>query len=297
MSEQPITLYFDLEPGQKADLEVAARAAIAWSRAIKELAFLIVPETEIAIELRSGSESSLGLNALIRALKRRVPRERLKLVAKGLALFFLGGISQYALEQGLDAIFDPSGDELRLTPDELAAILRAAQSPQVQVHIVEVYREIEREPAIKAVGVTTEAGTRPSHLVPREEFVSRSRLPEPVVETSDRRSRKTGMEAILIRPVLSGATDRKWRFHTEHGEQSFVMADDEFLARTRGDGAPLPMVAGLRMHLEVTLTEDLIDGVWHTNERRIDRVSEIRRPLKPSLFGSLGEPKDGENDD
>ena len=69
MSAEPISLYVDLHPGEAPDLEVVARAAIAWSEAIKEIAFLLDPSTEVRIELKSGTEGSLSLNGLLKAVR------------------------------------------------------------------------------------------------------------------------------------------------------------------------------------------------------------------------------------
>ena len=57
MADTPISLYLELVPDQKADLEVVARAALAFDAAIKELAYIIDPGMEIKVELESGTES------------------------------------------------------------------------------------------------------------------------------------------------------------------------------------------------------------------------------------------------
>jgi hypothetical protein len=40
--EAPISLYLELEPETAADLEVVARATLAFSAAVKELAYVLI---------------------------------------------------------------------------------------------------------------------------------------------------------------------------------------------------------------------------------------------------------------
>src|SRR5689334_10882990 len=65
--ETPLSLYIELEEGTKPDIEVVARAALAFGQGIREAAFVIDPSLEVRVQLVSGSESSLSLNSLIRA--------------------------------------------------------------------------------------------------------------------------------------------------------------------------------------------------------------------------------------
>jgi hypothetical protein len=67
--EAPLSLYLDLKPGLKADLEVTARAALAFASAIREVAYVIDPALELRIELESGTDGSLCLNAILRAVR------------------------------------------------------------------------------------------------------------------------------------------------------------------------------------------------------------------------------------
>ena len=68
MTTTPLSLYLDLEKGATADLEVVSRAALAWSAAIKDLAFILDPSIEIRVEIASGTPGSFSLNSLIRTV-------------------------------------------------------------------------------------------------------------------------------------------------------------------------------------------------------------------------------------
>src|SRR5947208_9697632 len=88
--EAPVSLYLDLQPGQKVDLEVAARAALAFAAAIRETAYIFDPSMTVRVELLSGTDGSLSLNSLIRSIKLRdlVTRKRLIALAITATLWF-----------------------------------------------------------------------------------------------------------------------------------------------------------------------------------------------------------------
>jgi hypothetical protein len=54
MDAGPVNIYLDLEPGQKPDLEATARAMLAFTAAVNELAYVIDPGLEVRIDLGSG---------------------------------------------------------------------------------------------------------------------------------------------------------------------------------------------------------------------------------------------------
>src|ERR1041385_2963429 len=70
MTALPISLYIDLERGQKADLEAVARASLAFAATIRDIAFVLDPSVDIRVELASGTESSLSLKPVLRRGKR-----------------------------------------------------------------------------------------------------------------------------------------------------------------------------------------------------------------------------------
>jgi hypothetical protein len=71
MTSAPLSLYLDLEPGQTADLEVVAKASLAFVAALKEIAFQIDPLLEIRVELDSGTKGSPSLNARLKSARER----------------------------------------------------------------------------------------------------------------------------------------------------------------------------------------------------------------------------------
>jgi hypothetical protein len=63
---ESITLYLGLKPGEKADFEVVGLAAAAFAEAVKEIAYILEPGTEVRLEFESGLEGSLKLKALLK---------------------------------------------------------------------------------------------------------------------------------------------------------------------------------------------------------------------------------------
>lgn len=281
LDSQPLTLYLDLEPGKTVDLEVAARASIAWSRAIKEIGFILAPDAQFVVELRSGTEGSLGLNSLIRSV-REIDPKYLKAIAVGVLLWFSNETASWMHGQLFDAIFGNANAEVTapegLSPEQFAALLRAIEQGAGKEHTKEVYRELERDPAIRGVGVTTAPGTRPRVIIPRDQFADRAGFGVTITESSVRRVRPARFEALLIKPVLIPGSQRRWRFQTSEGELGFVMGDDDFVTRILTGVDPLPMVSGIILDLAVSITEEFDGKVWVVKSRRIDHVLGYRRP-------------------
>ena len=65
MTDDSISLYFSLKPGEKADLEVIATAALEWLESARAAAREIEPSAQIRVELVDADESSLRLNTIL----------------------------------------------------------------------------------------------------------------------------------------------------------------------------------------------------------------------------------------
>ena len=92
----PISLYLDLAEGESANIEVVAKAALAWSAAVKELAYVIDPSMEVEIELISGTEGSLDLNACLKAFAKFAEQKpKLATVIVTSLTWFMGQTGSY----------------------------------------------------------------------------------------------------------------------------------------------------------------------------------------------------------
>ena len=65
---EAFSLYIELEPGTKADLETVSNSALAFVSAVRELAYILDPSLDLRVEFVSGTEGSFSLNAWLRSL-------------------------------------------------------------------------------------------------------------------------------------------------------------------------------------------------------------------------------------
>jgi hypothetical protein len=90
-----ISLYFTLKPGEKADLEVVATAALEWLESARAAAREIEPNAQISVELVDADESSLRLNTILDFIESQLDKiekggshhPRLRRLAIALAIF------------------------------------------------------------------------------------------------------------------------------------------------------------------------------------------------------------------
>jgi len=293
--EEPITLYLQLEDAAVPDLEVVARASLAWSALLKELAFVTNPDAQIRIELASTTEGSLGIDTLVRGL-RNLTKKDLKAIAFGAGSFLLLQTIGYTYEKILDAVTQQDHDE-SLSDVDVARIAEAVSKGAARRQAENLFAEIERDPSITGVGVSRYPGEVPKYIVPRSAFLGRAGYSPAIVETSERRHTPARYEALLIKPVLVVGSRRRWRLLTADGEQSFIMKDDQFVADVLSGARVIPMVAGLVMDVEVVRTEEFREGVWNVTEQSIVRVRGYRRPDLTGLLDLGLVPKPDQDDD
>ncbi|MEY4160077.1 MAG: hypothetical protein RLZZ136_698, partial [Pseudomonadota bacterium] len=82
MQIDALGLYFQLKPGEKADLEIISSAAIAWVETLRATARAIDPEADLCVELVDADESSLLFNTIVSWFEANVER-RLERLERG----------------------------------------------------------------------------------------------------------------------------------------------------------------------------------------------------------------------
>jgi hypothetical protein len=282
---QPISLYLDLEPGQVADIEVVARAALAFSKTIKEIIYVLDPSLDIRVEIASGTPGSLSLDSVIRSLKEKA--EARPILAATVVLLF-SWFGNYGFTEGLDALRGKDN----LSAEEIAEIadkvVEAMDKRVAQDQVQSVYQELERDTRIKGVGVTTVAGTRPDDIVPREQFAIRS---DPAilteVTTETRRSRKRRETVVIVRPVLLKGT-RRWRFNSAEGEFGAQVKDEAFVEKLLSGRLMLPMTGGVELDVLLETEEHFLDGVWVPAEWTVWEVYGHKFPPRQASLFSQG---------
>jgi hypothetical protein len=297
----------DLQPGEKADLEVVARAAIAFSEAVKEVAFFLDPSLEIRVELESGSEGSLSLNSIIKSIKTADGKDITLAAIGGVVLIWFGNhVLDWGFEKVMDAVTGGSETvqvEMHIPQEEkkyLDSLVEKAVNGRVgQEHVQQVYRELEVDPKIKGVGATRVPARRPSHIIPREEFPERSgaTAPQELDAAVSTRAPETLETLVLIRPVLLPG-HRRWRFAGRQGEFGAPILDDEFLQNLYAGNVPVQMSGGIEMDVVLQTIEEKIGSVWVPTYRNVLKVRGVRpAPAQQVLNLPPPAPEDEDDDD
>ncbi|TIT24452.1 MAG: hypothetical protein E5W70_03880 [Mesorhizobium sp.] len=272
-----LNLYLDLAPGELADLEVVAKASLAFANAVREIAYIVDPSLVIRLELESGTEGSLTLNSVVRFIKQQVsdPVTR-KVIILGIVLWFANETGSALL--GV-AINDLIADETPISEEDAQRIAEKVQElleKKVGAKPVqEVFKELQKDKSIKGVGVSTEKGARPRSVVPREQFSERSQGDEDDAPDGEARTRSERMILTLISPVLQNNRN-KWRFLSKDGNIYAGIKDERFLNSILSGQADLKMRSGIILLADVEIIERKKDGVWQIAERNISNVIEIR---------------------
>ena len=198
-------------------------------------------------------------------------------------LWFGGHVAEKAFDHYWDQIVgaDPMPVELSQKQiDEIAnkvadAIAGRVAHPEVQ----RVYRELERDPVIKGIGVGPGHDRRPAVIVPRDEFPVRAGRSESLEYASPvTRNVSARMWVGLIRPVLLAHERRSWTFRAPTGDFSAEMKATAAMDRLITGQTPIPMVAGIEMEIELEVRQELVDGVWVIKHRSVTQIYDWRFP-------------------
>jgi len=301
MSTAPISLYIDLEPGDVADLEVVARASLAFAAAVKDLAYVVDPSLDIRIELLSGTEGSLDLNAILRNLKSKAGETFTLAAIVGAVMGWFGDeVRHYGFEKLMAHI--TGEDHQGFTQEqqkELEEMLAKSRDGKVaEQHVQRIYQELDRDPKIKGVGATPDRGVKPSVIVPRSEFHARAGRAAPREETISRRVRLEDVQVLLISPVLLPG-NRRWKLKSAQGEFGAAIKDTDFINRVLAGTTNVRMKAGIEMNVELETVEEFHHGVWEVQERSVLHVNGLVEPptqgdllLPESYEGQPGEAED-----
>jgi hypothetical protein len=286
---QPLSLYIALQPDSRGDLEVISRAAIAWSQAIREAAFIVDPFLEIRVELVSGTEGSINLNSLIRALRGAASDpKKLKALALGIAGYFLAQGGGWVVGKGYDALWALVVSHVGQEAVQTMSEHEKREIEQIVTRIVDaklprekaagVYAELAKDSAVTGVGVSLKPGAKPPFVVPRSEFAERSGVQSVVEEVVDRRTQTDALTLTLLAPVLSDG-EYKWKFQLGSTTVWAIMDDPDFKARLQpGSNAAPRMVTGIRMNVDMETTQERKGGVWTTTVQRITKVHGMTEP-------------------
>lgn len=272
---ETINLYIDLEEGKLADLEVVARASIAFAEAVKEIAYIVDPSLSIRLEIESGTEGSLSINSVIKTIKDAV-------VDKVTAKVIIGLILGWFAKETASAVWtmiveDAIKSESQLSDQDAEKVAKKVQelldARVGERKAAEVVRQLEKDKAVKGVGVGVIKGARPRVVVPRDNF-SDFYKEKQIEEVVKERTRSERLALTIISPVLQ-ENHNKWRFLSRHGMISADIADEAFVQALVRGTISVPMKGGIMIIADVDNKEKFIDGVWVVQSRSITKVISI----------------------
>lgn len=291
MPVSPLSFYIDIEPDRSPEWEVVARASLEFAAGVRELAYMIDPSFEFRLELDRGEEGSLWLKGLIRWVRGLGhAHPTMMTVAISAASWFTLETGSYALTKAYDALLDDGQpDTVLIAPEQLKEMResadRAVQSTVAGEHFSRVYKELEKDPLVRGVGVGFQHDRPPAIIVPRSDFALRGRPPAPTSTVGERRTRTPTGDFVIIRPVLKEGGGR-WRLRGPGGEFSADIADDAFYNAVLSGTAPVPLAAEIHISADLEVVEEMTpEKVWKPLSYRITKVHSIRRGGdQPMLF-------------
>jgi hypothetical protein len=135
-----------------------------------------------------------------------------------------------------------------------------------------LFRELERDKAIRGVGVSPDPRQKPLVIVPRAEFSDRGGFIKMDQTAKRRRSHTEIKRVVLISPVLV-AGQRRWRFlASDIGEFGAPIKDEVFIDHVlAGDLASL-FRSNTELLVELETIEEFTGEVWKPVERNVLRV-------------------------
>ena len=266
MSSGTISLYFGLQGGQRADLEVVAKAAIDWVESVRAAANALEPGANIRVEILDAEESSLTINAVLEWAEAQLARieegtakyRRITRLAVGLAIFVpTVGLPTYDFYFG-EKPSSMSEDDRKLLKEFLTKI---KDDPDVAVKRQKFFKGIERDKAISGAGISEGSKEKPLILIPRAQFAEQSGV-WAILAEDDQRTTYPVYDVVLVAPALV-ATPRAWRFQAEGlPEFSATMKDAIFLDALKHENIRERLRIGIPMTIRLKVEEKKIDGVW-----------------------------------
>lgn len=268
MREDNLSLYFQLRPGERADLEVVSEAALHWVRATKLAALALDPNVQVRVGIVDAEEGSLRLNVAFDWLESQVSRiaigsdryPTLRAIAIGLAIFVATAVATPAIEELFYG--EPTvslSDEDRQLIREL--LERVRDEPEVKSEGRKFFRALERDPSISGTGLASSHDSDPNFIVPSKDFAIRSGLFE-IVEEDYSRTINPVVDVILISPVLV-SRPRSWAFKPEGlPEFKATMKDRQFLAALEKDDVRERLRTGIKMTLRLAVKQVKSGDEW-----------------------------------
>jgi hypothetical protein len=308
MEQVPLSLYLQLQQGERADLSAVSRAAIEFAQLIEAMAAEVYPGCVVRVEAISATDASFGWNTVVKVyedlkagiLAGAAKNPKKAWLAAFVALRILNNAIDWTQEKVMDWLIseDAPSEARTLSANERAdlaqAIVTELRKGTAESETERLFRELRRDPKIEGAGVTSVAGRRPAMIVSRSDFVKDT---SDASRTETERTQLRRVHTTLVSPVLMMG-DRRWKFQSATGEFGAPIKDQEFLARVLSGSIDIRLRAGLVMEVDLETKERLDEGVWVIESRAVTKVHGWRNAPEQQdlLSGSVNvEPDEEEN--
>jgi hypothetical protein len=281
MTEQALTIYFDLSPDARPTLGAIGKAMVQFEKMAGEAVFLMEPGVEFSMVYQYSAPGSLRIITGLRGL---VTADRLKdlalIISTVLVTNAVGHIQGKVMDEAIKAII---GEETTLTEEDVQMLARAVRDVQRSETVKgprrEFYRAVEQDQAITGVGAApNEKKEPPAVVVPRSEFGNHfgadtgsapDDQPEPRV-VSER------IEVVLVQPPLIESR-RQWRFFWNGREEGAKMMDPIFRQQILDGTTNLKLAGGVILDVTLETTQENRGGLWYNKSFVITKVHDWRQ--------------------
>lgn len=187
-----------------------------------------------------------------------------------------------------------------ISPEDKAQITKilegASRNGVGKNHIRKFYAEIQRDQAIEAVGIATGHDRIPEDVVPREQFLARSKEPASEPESTSR-EHTDRVDLLLVQPRLLG-DNKAWRFSIAGLEFAAKVADKDFVERLLSGKTRVQMVEGVHLTADMRIEEEKQGEAWIVKSRTVVKVYVVKEiSEQTSFFAPADEQEEGGADD
>ncbi len=285
MSEVPLVLFIDLKPETRVDLRTAAKAAIAWADMVEEIGRQIDPFSQTVLELERSDPGSQKLRAVVKSLVGD-PKTAIRTAIISSIMFVFQTAATWGVEQVLEwlnsedapqEVHSMTDGDLRKFAEEIVVAL---ENRNAEKDAKRVYDELLHDENVTGAAMTSSDSGRPSIITPRSDFP-----PEVfVVEEPglQKRQKSEQVELVLLRPILTSETNKRWGFSWPHGKIGATIKDHGFLERMADGQLNVQMAQGIVFTVILETVEENKNGVWTVREYNIEKVLHIEPPSRQS---------------
>ncbi len=187
-----------------------------------------------------------------------------------------------------------------ISPEERAEITKilegASRNGVGKSHIRKFFAEIQRDQAIEAVGIATGHDRIPEDLVPRDQFLARSKEPASEPESTSR-EHTDRVDLLLVQPRLLG-DNKAWRFSIAGLEFAAKVADKDFVQRLLSGKTRVQLVEGVHLTADMKIEEEKQGDAWVIKSRTVVKVYDVKAiPEQTSFLAAPDEQEDGGDED